>query len=67
MDDAILGVGIVLLISQAFAMIFSCVLTRAFRERGERMQSYDITNSDMFRAQLLQLMAEHGQDEPSVP
>jgi len=34
MDDVILGVGIVLLISQAFAMIFSCVLTRAFREKG---------------------------------
>jgi len=32
-DKAILGFGIVLLVSQSFAMIFSCTLLRAFRER----------------------------------
>jgi len=33
MDEAIIGIGIVLLIIQAFSLIFSCVLCRAFRER----------------------------------
>jgi len=34
MDEAIIGIGIVLLIIQAFSLIFSCVLCRAFRERA---------------------------------
>jgi hypothetical protein len=33
MDDVIIGIGVVLLIIQAFSLIFSCVLCRAFRER----------------------------------
>ena len=33
MDEVIIGIGIVLLIIQAFSLIFSCVLCRAFRER----------------------------------